>query len=446
MRFLTISVLSVSGLLASRSGDLREHTRAATNIVLGEVTGNRSYYGSDGDVYSDVTINVSASLKDTSRKAARLRTFTVKGGTVGGTSVMFTDVPTFELNESVVVFFEGDVPSEKYALRGGWVPELGERAGKVLGDIEQTLQDLDSPIAESERHRARAFLTEMAEAPAPADGACYALIGPKWTESFATYKIGSTIPAAWKTALEASATSWNRAGTPFAFRADAASTNEFTLGAVTGATTLASTRIEYDSTNRMRRFSMTFSSAVSWSPTGEAGKFDVESVTAHELGHALGLNHPSGTACSEQTMWASAASGELKKRTLENGDKAGLAQLYAVTTPTPTPTPAPAPTPTPSTLPAAPAPVLTTAAFFPPLPKAGQEFAVWLVGSGFDPATVQTVVNGPSCPTPCVSSLPYRTASFFSGVIGLGTKGAHTIAIRNGPTGALSAAKPLMIQ
>ena len=77
MRFLTLSVLSVSALLASRSGDLREHTKAATSIVLGEVTGNRSYYGNDGDVYSDVTINVSASLKDTSRKAARLRTFTV---------------------------------------------------------------------------------------------------------------------------------------------------------------------------------------------------------------------------------------------------------------------------------------------------------------------------------------------------------------------------------
>ena len=153
MRFFTIFVWCGSSLLASRHGDLREHTRTATMIVLGEITGSRSYYGSDGDIYSDVTINVSSTLKNTGRKAAKLQTFTVKGGTVGGTSVIFTDVPVFDLNESAVVFFEGDLPSSKYAIRGGWMPELGESAGKVLGEIEQTLLDQDTPVAESERQR-----------------------------------------------------------------------------------------------------------------------------------------------------------------------------------------------------------------------------------------------------------------------------------------------------
>jgi len=312
MRLFSICLLGLLGssLWASRKGDLREHTQAATSIVMGDVAETRSYYGSDGEIYTDVSVRVSAFLKERSRKNAGFRTFTVKGGSVGDTRVMFTDSPSFEADESVVVFLQGDQASEKYSIRGGWVPELGERASQMLGKIQQHLADSDEPMVEMERRRAHDFLQEAAATPPAPDAACFALIGPKWIGSMATYKTGTTIPATWKTSLDAASASWGRTGTPFSFRADAASTNEFLLGTVSGTSTLASTRIEYDSTNRMRRFTMTFNSAVQWSPTGEAGKFDIENVTAHELGHALGLNHPTTAACGEQTMWASAGAGE----------------------------------------------------------------------------------------------------------------------------------------
>lgn len=432
MRLFTFALLGSLSLWASRAHDLRESTKSATSIVLGDVSDTRSYYGNDGEIYSDVTVTVSSTLKDAGRKSARLRMFTVKGGTVSGTTVMFTDVPSFEINESVVLFLEGDAPTEKYRIRGNLIPELGESALKVLANIEEALQDQNEAASSMERQRAYSFLEEKAAATPPADAACFALIGPKWAGSVATYKIGPTIPATWKAALDSSVNSWNRAGTPFSFKADPASANEFLVGPVGGSTTLATTRIEYDSTGRMRRFTMTFSNAINWSPTGEAGKFDVESVTAHELGHALGLNHPSGSPCGEQTMWASAASSETKKRSLENGDKAGLAKLYSTAAAPPAPT--------------TPAPWFTSIALFPALPRTGQPFAIWMVGTNFDPAKVQAVINGPGCPAACILNATFRTPTLISDVITLNAKGAYTIALRNSATGALSPSTPLTIQ
>ncbi len=447
MRLIVFSLMSlaVNSLWASRTGDLRENTQTATSIVLGQVTESRSYYGNDGEIYTDVTLNVSSALKETGRKAGRLRTFTVKGGAVGDTKVIFTDVPTFDQDEAVVLFFDGETPREKYGIRGGWVPELNARATKVLDTIEQVLQENDEPIVESERQRAHAFVTELATTAPPADAGCYVLIGPKWDNAVATYKFGTTIPAEWNTALDSSARTWSQAGTTFSFRTDAASTNEFLLGAVSGATTLASTRIEYDSTNRIRRFTMTFSNAYSWTTTGEAGKFDVENVTTHELGHALGLTHPSAAGCSEQTMWASAGAGEVKKRSLENGDKAGALALYPAAT-TPAPAPAPAPTPAPAPAPVVTTPVFTTAYIFPSIPKLGQSFTIWAVGSGFNTATAQVVVNGPGCPSGCVLSPSYKATTILSAATTLNVRGAYTIAIRNGATGVLSATKPFTVQ
>jgi hypothetical protein len=57
------------------------------------------------------------------------------------------------------------------------------------------------------------------------------------------------------------------------------------------------------------------------------GIMDFESIFLHEAGHAAGLTHPSG-ACTEETMYAYASTGETKKRTLNPGDIAGIRALY----------------------------------------------------------------------------------------------------------------------
>ena len=64
-----------------------------------------------------------------------------------------------------------------------------------------------------------------------------------------------------------------------------------------------------------------------WSSTGEAGKMDFENINTHELGHTVGLGHPSDE-CTEETMFRFASFGETKKRTLNAGDIAGVDSLY----------------------------------------------------------------------------------------------------------------------
>jgi hypothetical protein len=66
----------------------------------------------------------------------------------------------------------------------------------------------------------------------------------------------------------------------------------------------------------------------SWSESGEAGKMDFENIATHELGHSVGLDDLYDNKCSEMTMYGYASNGETDKRTLEDGDIAGIRKLY----------------------------------------------------------------------------------------------------------------------
>jgi len=80
---------------------------------------------------------------------------------------------------------------------------------------------------------------------------------------------------------------------------------------------------------------MTFDSADTWKvfPSfdckSQGSEFDIESVAAHEVGHVIGLLHPPNTKKNTAlTLYAFTSAGETLKRTLDKGDKSGVAKIY----------------------------------------------------------------------------------------------------------------------
>jgi hypothetical protein len=65
--------------------------------------------------------------------------------------------------------------------------------------------------------------------------------------------------------------------------------------------------------------------AYSASPDPQPNHVDLRNTMTHEVGHFVGLDH---TPISEATMYASAAEGETKKRTLEQDDIDGICHIY----------------------------------------------------------------------------------------------------------------------
>jgi predicted Zn-dependent protease len=59
--------------------------------------------------------------------------------------------------------------------------------------------------------------------------------------------------------------------------------------------------------------------------TASGSLIDIESVASHELGHAVGLDHVSDQL---QTMYPTTFAGATLQRSLGNGDRAGLTNLY----------------------------------------------------------------------------------------------------------------------
>ena len=67
----------------------------------------------------------------------------------------------------------------------------------------------------------------------------------------------------------------------------------------------------------------------SFTTTGESNKHDIRNIVTHEVGHFLGFGHEVAPVDENATMFASAVSGETKKRDLASNDISVLRSAYA---------------------------------------------------------------------------------------------------------------------
>ena len=177
----------------------------------------------------------------------------------------------------------------------------------------------------------------------------YTATGPTWSQPQAPYYVNTAnldLPGvSVESAVRAGADAWHNQSAAFRF---------------TYAGTSAATSTGYDGTNLVVFRDASSGSAIAttywWSSgsrivdadivfwdgafrffTGSAGcsaGFYIEDIAVHEFGHALGLGH-STTAVA--TMYPSVSSCDVRNRTLDADDIAGVRALYPVGPPPPAP-------------------------------------------------------------------------------------------------------------
>ena len=162
-----------------------------------------------------------------------------------------------------------------------------------------------------------------------APASAYSYSGYKWKANYVVPKIDSSVPSSWTTAIKAGATAWNNAGATFTFKwiTSAADNGIYCTSAGNEYLGLA---VPTRSGGYNTGYKMYFNTDYTWSTAsgGESGKFDVQSVATHELGHWLTLWDLYDSTDSEKTMYKWTASNEIKKRTLHSDDIAGIKHIY----------------------------------------------------------------------------------------------------------------------
>jgi hypothetical protein len=183
------------------------------------------------------------------------------------------------------------------------------------------------------------------------DDDAYGLSGYKLPANGSPYKLNTgTIPAylssaAVQTAINSAFSTWDattsktlfaNGGTTTAIPGKKDGVNSVGFGGLGNGIVGQATAWVDSRTHVILEFDFVLSTSYTWSTnsgkTGDCGgdpsAFDVQAIATHEAGHTTGMNDRTATADHAQTMFGSAAKGELYKRDLANGDGQGVTASY----------------------------------------------------------------------------------------------------------------------
>lgn len=148
----------------------------------------------------------------------------------------------------------------------------------------------------------------------------------------------SGTPSLYTSSIQRCMSTWNSAGygTMFRYGGQSSSTipirgdrvsHIFTTSAgKTGVYAVTNTAYETN-TGYIVEADISFNTSYDFSSVVTDGIY-IDSVSTHELGHALGLDDTYSSAYSESTMYGYYSRGETKKQTLHQDDLNGLEALY----------------------------------------------------------------------------------------------------------------------
>jgi len=221
---------------------------------------------------------------------------------------------------------------------------VDENGDDVYEEIAGTIPNTNDVIVKRVTiHKEKSFAKNNAK-PSPTSG-CYKLMGVKWATSSlpVSYAVNPTNSMGLDITdiisnISITSETWDNAtprelfnnyvSTTSASYGSLDSQNTIVFGNNAGTGVIAVTSTWYiRSTRQIVEFDMSLETDYTWSLSGEAGKMDVQNIVTHELGHGIGLADLYNS-CTQETMYGYSTFGEISKRSLNSGDKAGLLSLY----------------------------------------------------------------------------------------------------------------------